>query len=344
VPAAVNIRRELLDPIVREAAANAPGVDLLMGRTVTGLLRDGEGFAGVEAQDVNRDVVRIPARLVVGADGRDSKVARLAAVSAKVTPHARFSYAAYFEGPSPEGAPDGTVWFLDPHWGAAFPTDGGLTMYACMPTKDRLPEFRRDLDGALRAFIASLPEPPPILEARQVGAVLGKIEMPNVQRAPIAPGLALVGDAALATDPLFGVGCGWAFQSSEWLVDAVAPALRGEEQLSAGLKRYRARHRRGLNGHAFLIHDYATGRPFSPVERILYPGAVYDPRVARIFHAFGTRNIGPARMMATAMPLAVAANVRRALSARAAGRGGADAGAAASTGVPAGEGVAEAVQ
>ena len=38
-------------------------------------------------------------------------------------------------------------------------------------------------------------------------------------RNPVAPGLALVGDAALATDPLFGVGCGWAFQTAEWLAD-----------------------------------------------------------------------------------------------------------------------------
>ena len=43
--------------------------------------------------------------------------------------------------------------------------------------------------------------------------------MPNKMRPAARPGLAFVGDAALATDPLFGVGCGWAFQSAEWLVD-----------------------------------------------------------------------------------------------------------------------------
>jgi hypothetical protein len=26
-----------------------------------------------------------------------------------------------------------------------------------------------------------------------------------------------VGDAAIAADPMWGVGCGWAFQSGEWL-------------------------------------------------------------------------------------------------------------------------------
>lgn len=36
-------------------------------------------------------------------------------------------------------------------------------------------------------------------------------------------GLALVGDAALASDPLFGIGIGWAFQSAERLVEGYRP-------------------------------------------------------------------------------------------------------------------------
>lgn len=297
VAAAVNIRREHMDPIVREIAASQPGVELLLGCSVTELIGDGEQITGVKALTSDGSSLRLTGKIVVGADGRDSTTAKLANVRAKVSRHGRFSYAAYFEGPPPVGSPDGTIWMLDPQWAAAFPTDGGLTMYGCMPTKDRLPEFRRDLDGALRAFVADVPDPPPILEARQVGPTLGKIEMPNVQRAPVAPGLALVGDAALATDPLFGVGCGWAFQSAEWLADAIGPSLRGEEPLRDGLSRYRRRFRRGLGGHAAMIHDYATGRRFSPPERILFSAAAYDCRVGEAFTRFGTRNAGPASLV-----------------------------------------------
>ena len=146
--------------------------------------------------------------------------------------------------------------------------------------------------------------------------ILGKLDMPNRMRTPSAPGLALIGDAALATDPLFGVGCGWAFQSAEWLADAVAPALRGEEALEAGLRRYRREHRRHLRGHAWMIHDAATGRKMQPPERLLFSGAARDPRVATIFDSFGARQIGPARMMATGMPLAALANARYALARR----------------------------
>jgi flavin-dependent dehydrogenase len=237
-------------------------------------------------------LTRLDAPLVIGADGRDSNVAELAGVKRKELPHERFAYGAYFEGPPPAGAPDATVWMLDPQWAAAFPTDSGLTFYAAMLTKDRLPEFRREPEHALKAFVADVPDAPPILESRQVGPTMGKLEMPNVIHDPIAPGLALVGDAALATDPLFGVGCGWAFQSGEWLADSVAPALRGEEELPQGLVRYKRRHRRQLGVHAFFIHDYATGRKLGLAERIMFSAAAHDPAVAVGFHRFGTREAG----------------------------------------------------
>jgi 2-polyprenyl-6-methoxyphenol hydroxylase-like FAD-dependent oxidoreductase len=140
--------------------------------------------------------------------------------------------------------------------------------------------------------------------------------MTNRMRTPTAPGLALIGDAALATDPLFGVGCGWAFESAEWLADAVAPALRGEERLEAGLRRYRRRHSRHLRGHAWMIHDYASGRKMQPPERLLFSGAARDPRAAKVFDAFGSRQIGATHLMAAGIPLALVANARHAVRRR----------------------------
>ena len=127
--------------------------------------------------------------------------------------------------------------------------------------------------------------------------------MTNVIHAPTAPGLALTGDAAGALDPLWGVGCGFAFQSAEWLADSVAPALLGAESLEQGLERYRRRHARGLRGHTATILDYSSGRKLNPGERMLFSAATYDERTARVFEAFGSRNIGPVRMLATGVPL-----------------------------------------
>lgn len=312
----VNLRREALDPLVREAAASTPGVDLHLGHTAHGLVRDGEEFAGVVTRDRDGTETTFRARLVAGADGRDSNVAEMAEVGEKLLPNARFAYGGYFEGELPDYAPDSAIWFLDPHWGAAFSTDSELMFYAAMPTKELLPEFKRDPTDALVSFLAGLPDGPPISGAKLVEPVMGKIDMTNRVRVPVAAGLALVGDAAMAADPLFGVGCGWAFQSGEWLADSVAPALHGEESLERGLKRYRRLHKRRLGGHAFMIHDYSTGRKLTRAERMLFQAAVRDPKVATTFDKFATRQVGPVRTLTKTIPRSILVNARYALGRR----------------------------
>ncbi len=253
---------------------------------------------------------------MVGADGRGSRVAKLARVETKTSPHGRFAYGAYFEGPHYARHPNSSLWLLDPDMVGAFPTDSGLTFYAVMPAMKYLPQFRDDPVAALQSFVAAVPDAPPIAQSQLVGEVTGKIDMTNVINTPTAPGLALVGDAASAVDPLWGVGCGFALQSSEWLADSVAPALGGAESVERGLQRYRRRHARGLKGHTREILGYATGRKINAGEKLFFSAASYDERTAKVFEAFGSRNIGPGRMLATGVPLAVLATARRSVSGR----------------------------
>jgi menaquinone-9 beta-reductase len=310
----VNLRREVLDPMIRERTAQEPGVELMLGRTATRVLREDGAVSGVVVRTAAGEEAELRAPLTVGADGRDSQIAELAGLPDKQSPHGRFAYGGYFEGPPTPMAPDAAFWMLDPHWAAAFPTDAELTFYAVMPTKARLPEFKAGPEEALVRFVSDLPEAPPIAESKLVGSVLGKVDMTNRKRGPVAPGLALIGDAALAVDPLFGIGCGWALQSGEWLADGVAPALAGQEPLEKGLERYKRRHAHGLGGHAFLINDYATGRPMSPIERLVFSAAARDERCAGIFEGFGTRELRPQQAFPRLLPRAIAVNARHALA------------------------------
>jgi len=310
----INLRREVLDPLVRSTAAETPGVEMMLGWSAERLLREHGSFAGVAARNPDGEERELRARLTVGADGRDSRIAELSEVPVKTSPNARFAYGGYFEGAAPAHAPDASVWFLDPQWAAAFPTDTDLTFYAAMPTKERLPEFKRDPEGALVRFLADVPEAPPIREGRLVDSVMGKVDMTNRMRRPVAPGLALVGDAALAADPLFGVGCGWAFQSAEWLSDAVLPALAGEQPLERGLDRYRRRHAKELRGHTYFMHDYSKGRRMDLPERMMFAAGARDARSAAILDSFATRQIRPAQMLPRMVPRAIAVNARHALA------------------------------
>jgi 2-polyprenyl-6-methoxyphenol hydroxylase-like FAD-dependent oxidoreductase len=107
-------------------------------------------------------------------------------------------------------------------------------------------------------------------------------------------GLALVGDAAIASDPVVGVGCGWALQSAAWLVDQAADALlAGAGTLDHALKGYRDRHHAELHPHQAVIAEGSKARPPSNSERMLLSAAAKDPAIAERFHAYATRNIKP---------------------------------------------------
>lgn len=314
IPGGVNLRRERLDPLIRRMAADTPGVDLILGHAVHELVRVGDGFGGVVARAPAGPELRLGARLVIGADGRGSRVAKLAGVPSRRVRHGRVAYGAYFEGPAPAGSPDASFWLLNPDMAAAFPTDEGLTFYAVMPTKEHAEGFRGDPATALTAMLQTLPDAPPIDASRRISPTQGKLDMTNVAHTPTAPGLALVGDAALAIDPLWGVGCGWALQSAQWLAQSVTPALVGAEPLGGALARYRRRHARGLRGHATMICDYAGGRRFNAAEGLLFSAATHDEGVARVMEAYGSRSIGPGRMIVSATPRAMMARMRRSLS------------------------------
>ncbi|MFJ6760956.1 MULTISPECIES: NAD(P)/FAD-dependent oxidoreductase [unclassified Streptomyces] len=295
LPYAYNIRRSILDPLIRSRASETPGVDLLLGHQVTGLVREAGRTTGVRASAPQGER-EIRARLVVGADGKDSAVAKLADVPVQQYENARFGYLAHFRNLPLHGG-IGQTWFLEPDMAYAFPNDDGVTVMAVLPDKKRLPAFREDLEGSFLSFIRALPEAPPIDSAERVTKIIGAVNYPLHSRKPTAPGVALIGDAALTGDPLWGVGCGWALQSAQWLAEAVAPAATGRGDLDRSLTVYERRHRRRLRGYQFLAADFATARPFNPVERLMFSAAARDDAAARHMHLFASRLISPLRFL-----------------------------------------------
>jgi menaquinone-9 beta-reductase len=291
-----DIRREKLDPMVRELAAQTPGVELMLGQTVTDLLSSNGRPAGVRTIDRERRPREIAARLTVAADGRDSELARLSGVRARVLPHGRFGYFAYYRN-LPLVSGDNTLfWMLDPDVAYAFPQDDGITLLATFQTKDRESWFKRDLEANFEGYFRGLPNAPDLERGERISKVLGRLELPNKLRPAGRPGIAFVGDAAMAVDPLWGIGCGFAFQSSEWLAEELNEALSGspsDAQLDVALARYGKRHRRQLLGHFLITSDYASGRRFNPAERLLFSAAARDGRCADGFLAFGSRSVAP---------------------------------------------------
>ena len=250
--------------------------DLPRGRVGDRLDRGGRSRDRPVVQDQSRREQRIRASLVVGADGRNSAVARPAAPTRR-KPNQRFCYMAYFAGIAPKPDLRAGFWMLDPDVVMTSPNDDDITLVAAFVDKRRLDAFKRDREGAFRGLVRRAAGAPDLDRAERVSKLIGYVDYPLLNRRPVPrPGVALVGDAALTADPVWAIGCGWAFESATWLVDAVVPALHGIEPLGRALRRYRSRHRerllRSRAGHRRCRAGGASSVAGSRASRSCDPG------------------------------------------------------------------------
>jgi 2-polyprenyl-6-methoxyphenol hydroxylase-like FAD-dependent oxidoreductase len=293
----LNIRRETIDPMLRGLAAGTDGVELMLGTTVTSLLRADGRVNGVITRERSGSERELQAKLVVAADGRGSGVARLAGHRTRTRPNNRFCFMAYYRDTPLLTGPGSQTWFSDPDMTYAFPTDDDLTLLVCVPHKNRLAEFKADPEAAMARTYASLPEAPDVDPEKRVGKVLGKLDAANEVRRPAGQGVAYVGDAATAADPVWGAGCGWALQSAEWLAEEAGPALREGTGLDGALARYARRHRRAIAGHNRIYTVFSRGRRLAPPEKLAFRAAPRDEVLARRILTFSERWIGPRRLL-----------------------------------------------
>ncbi|MDQ3264448.1 MAG: FAD-dependent monooxygenase [Myxococcota bacterium] len=309
-----SIRREKLDPMLRALAGSEPNVDLLLGHSVRALVVGAEGrVVGAELAAKDRGTVRIEARLVVGADGRNSKVAELGGFKTETLPHNRFGYMAYFKNLPLQSGNEAQFWIQEPDCAYAFPNDDGLTLIACFVHKARLAEFKADPEGSFRRLFAQFPESPVLSCGERVSDYFGMIDMPNLYRRPDGRGVTLVGDAALASDPMWGVGCGWALASAEWLVDATVPALQGKGDLQAGLVAYRKRHHRTLYPLHATNAAYSTGEPMDAGRRLLFSATPYGRPLGSLVAQQLSLSVSNGGFLARAIPRALWVHFKRAL-------------------------------
>jgi menaquinone-9 beta-reductase len=215
-------RRTLLDPLLAGAAAEA-GAEVLWGTRVVGLLRDVRGrVSGValRPRDGGTMIVR-QARVVIGADGLGSTIARLvgAAVMRQAARWTTMLYAHWAGAPS-----DGYHWYYRPGVSAGvIPTDAGQAcVFVAAPPERVRAELRRDPRALYRSLLGeAAPEVAAALPADTPLAVHPFAGRPGVIRQAWGPGWALVGDAGYFRDPLTAHGMSDALRDAELLADAV---------------------------------------------------------------------------------------------------------------------------
>lgn len=228
-------RRTVLDKILVDAADQA-GAEVREHFTVEDLVIEDGAVVGVRGHANGGASVVERARVVIGADGRNSRVARaVGAQQYDEKPMLQWSYYTYWSGLPMDGME--VVIRPDRGWGA-FPTNDGLTLLVIgwpyaestayktdveanyLKTLDLAPKFAARVRGAKR-------------EERFAGGSVA-----NFFRKPFGPGWALVGDAGYDRDPITAQGISDAFRDAELCVTALDESLTGSRAFEAAMADY----------------------------------------------------------------------------------------------------------
>jgi 2-polyprenyl-6-methoxyphenol hydroxylase-like FAD-dependent oxidoreductase len=251
VDALYSPRRTVLDARL-VAAARAAGGEVVEGFTVTSLTTDDGRVTGVRGRLRGRGKeVAFPARLVVGADGKRSFVAKeVAAKAYRVRPPRTFACYSYWSGlPMPAGELHLRTGLAVP----AFPTNDGLTMVAAFGPIGGIDAFRRDVEGGFHALVDRCGDLGERLRAAErVERFRTVADAANGFRVPYGPGWALAGDAGLVQDPVGAQGISNAFRDADLLAAAVLNGLDEGGDLDTSLAGYH----RARDVSATAMHDF----------------------------------------------------------------------------------------
>jgi flavin-dependent dehydrogenase len=254
-------RRTVLDPLLVDAARSA-GAEMRDSMTFSALLWDDDRVVGVRLQDKDGAFAEVGARVVVGADGLWSPVARAVGAAADIE-HETLTcgYYAYWSG-----VPTNGVEFYVRQGSdiLVFPTHDGLTCIWAGRSRREWDGYRRDVESTYRAILALAPRlAKRVAHAVRSTSFRGTSKLPNIYRRSTGPGWALVGDAAYHRDPLTGMGIGDAFLGADLLAVAIVEGLAGgDARLDERLAAYQALFReRTMPAFDYTVKAAGLGDP-----------------------------------------------------------------------------------
>jgi 2-polyprenyl-6-methoxyphenol hydroxylase-like FAD-dependent oxidoreductase len=265
-------RRTVLDKLLVDAAAEA-GVEVREGFHVEEILFDDGRVAGIRGRDAKGATVTERARVVVGADGIHSAVAKAASPEQyNEREPIQVAYYSYWSGLPMDGrflaidrAP-GRAW-------AAWPTNDDLTLVVLSWPISELETNRHDIE---RHYMETFDRAPHFAErmraAKREDRFYGTA-VANYFRKPFGPGWALVGDAGYLRDFITAQGMSDAFRDAEACATALDAWLSGSREFDATMGEYQsARDRQVMPMFEFTCQFAMLQPPPEPMQQLF--GAV----------------------------------------------------------------------
>lgn len=244
-------RRTVLDKILVDGA-RAAGAEVREQFTVEQVLVENGVVVGIRGHGDDGVSVTERARVVIGADGRNSRVAKqVEPAQYNEKPELQWSYYTYWSGlPT-----DGFEIFVRPDRGwAALPTNDGLTLLVVGWPIAESSSYKADVEANYLKTLELAPEfAARVGRATRVERFTGGA-VGNFFRQPFGPGWALVGDAGYNKDPITAQGISDAFRDAAAMAAALDDVFSGRRSFEdAGADYQQAR-----DAHAMPIYEFTT--------------------------------------------------------------------------------------
>lgn len=229
-------RRTILDKLLVDAAAES-GAEVRERFSVDEILIEDGRVTGIRGHAFGGDPVVERARIVIGADGRLSMVAKaVGAEEYHAKPPLQGGFFSYWRDLPVEGFEI----FVRPNRGwAAIPTHDGLTLIVFGWPMSEFDAMRKDPESALMQTLELAPAFAERVRAARREAPYRGGFVPGYFRKPFGPGWALVGDAGYNKDPITAWGISDAFLSAELCAGAVHDWLSGRSGFEDAMAAYR---------------------------------------------------------------------------------------------------------
>lgn len=264
-------RRTVLDKILVDAAA-AAGAEVREGFVVDEIVLEGGVAVGIRGRDQGGAPVFERARVVIGADGRNSMVAKAVGPARyHDKPMLQWSYYTYWSNLPV----DGFETFIRPDRGwAAIGTNDGLTMLVVGWPFAESTAYKADVEANYSKTLDLAPEFAERVRAAKREERFAGGSVPNFFRRPFGPGWALVGDAGYVKDPITAQGISDAFRDAELCSTALDETFGGRRSFDDAMSAYQtARDTRSLPIYEFTTQLATLEAP--PIEMQQLLGAVH---------------------------------------------------------------------
>jgi len=267
-PVAYAPRRTVLDKILVDAAAEA-GAEVREEFSVDELLFDGERVIGIRGRSKGGERVTERARVVIGADGRHSLVAR--AVSPEeynARPPLQGGYYTYFSNLPVDGRFE---IYIRPRCGfGVAPTNDGLTMVVAGWAIADYEEKKKDYAANYRKTLEAVPAFAERLRAAKQEERFRGGFTPNFFRKPYGAGWTLIGDAGYEKDPITAQGITDAFLAAERCAEALGEVFTGKRSFDEAMAGYqRDRDERAMPVYELTCQIAALQPPPPEMQQFL---------------------------------------------------------------------------